>query len=112
MPKYYEELILINFTVHFEEIFFGVPQGLLLGTTILNIWHIDIFLVIKNVKFACYAHDNATYQSVNKEDDVINDVQLFAEINFHQFNENQLKENRDNLNVIWLWAQIMAKKSK
>ena len=57
-------------------------------------------------------HDNAIYQSGNKKDDVINDLQLFAEINFHQFNDNQLKENRDNLNVIRLWAQIMPKKSK
>ena len=58
---------LINLTVQWEKVLFGVPQGLILGRIFFNIFLSDLFLTVKDVSIASYADDNTTYKSVTME---------------------------------------------
>ena len=53
----------------------------------------DLFLVVKDVKFASYIDDNIIYQSGRNVDDVINNLQLSAEKLFRWFSDDQMKGN-------------------
>ena len=63
------------------DILFGVPQGLILGPILSNIFISDLFLVVKDVNFASYADDNTVYQSGKTVDNVIN-VYKYLQKNF------------------------------
>ena len=83
-----------------EEILFGVPQGSILGPILFNIFLNDLFLIVKDVKFASYADDNTIYYSGNETDDVIDSLQLSANKLFLWFADNQMKGNADKCHLI------------
>ena len=83
-----------------EEILFGVPQGSILGPILFNIFLNDLFLIVKDVKFASYADDNTIYYSGNIIEDVINGLQHSANELFNWFADNQMKGNTDKCHLI------------
>ena len=49
---------------------FGVSQWSILGPILLNIFLIDLFLVVQNIDFASYADDNNIYNAGDNIDEV------------------------------------------
>ena len=57
-----------------EEIFSGVPQGLILGPLLLNIFLCDLFLTIEGNYFTNYVDDTTPYVISNNAAEVVSDL--------------------------------------
>ena len=47
------------------EIIFGIPQVLILGPILFNIFLVDFFIIIEDTDIASYADDSAPYLSAD-----------------------------------------------
>ena len=61
-----------------EEILFGVPQGSILGTLLLNIFLCGLFLIMENTDIASYTDDNTPYTNGNSIEEVIQKLENAA----------------------------------
>ena len=71
-----------------------------IGSSFIQCFLSDLFLVVKDVNFASYTDYNTIYQSGKNVDDVINDLQFSAEKRFRWFPDNQMKGNTDKCHLI------------
>ena len=82
------------------KIIFGVPQGLILGPLLFNIFLIDLFFIIKDTDVASYADDNTPYVSIDNIGRVIKSLEETSEILFKWFNDNLMKINPDKCHLL------------
>ena len=83
-----------------EEILFGVPQGLILGPLLFNIFLSDLFFIMNDVEFASYADGNTPFFVGDDLNDVILKLQYASKTLFKWFNDNQMKANPDKCHFI------------
>ena len=62
------------------ETIFRVPQGLILGPALFNIFLIDLFCIIEDTDIASYADDNTPNVSIDNLDGVIKSLEEASEI--------------------------------
>ena len=61
-----------------QDILSGIPQGSIPGTLLFNIFLCDLFLIINNIDFACYADDNIPYTTDESAEKVIHKLEIEA----------------------------------
>ena len=83
-----------------EEIFFGVPQGSILGPLLFNIFMCDLFLIMNKVDFESYADDNTPYVIGNGVKEAINSLKEVSDELFYWFANNQMKANLDKCHLL------------
>ena len=82
------------------EIIFGVPQRLILGPLLFNIFLSDLFFIIEDTDIASYADDNTTYVIADNIDRVIKSLEEASEILFKWFNDNLMRINADKCHLL------------
>ena len=94
-----------SFSDCFEAIL-GVPQGLILGPHVFNIFFADLFLVLKDLDIAnndntllITPDDNTLFTSANKIDDLIDSLEKPSSRLFKWFKDNLFKGNLDKCHL-------------
>ena len=83
-----------------SEIFYGVPQGSILGPLLFNIFLADLFLFIPNIDIANYADDNTPYATGMDANRVLEELRNTSDILLNWFNINLMKANPDKSHLI------------
>ena len=82
------------------EFIFGVPQGLILGPLLFNIFLSDLFLVLKDVNIANFADDNTPFKSAINTDDLIDSLEKAFSSLFKWFNDSLFKGSPDKCHLL------------
>ena len=74
-----------------KEMFYGNPQGSILGTLIFNIFMCDLFYFLEGVAVASYADDTTPYTANKTNDLVIKKIEHFSELFFKWIDFNYME---------------------
>ena len=72
---------------------FGVPQGLILGPLLFNIFICDMFYFLEGFDIANYADDSTPYCAGKNAESVANNLEQSSTILFKWLNNNYMKVN-------------------
>ena len=76
-----------------REIFYGVPQGSILGPLIFSIFLCNLFYFLESVPVTSYANDITPYSANKTNDLVIKEIEHFSEVLLKWFDFNYMKIN-------------------
>ena len=89
-----KERVNINDTYSsWSEIFFGVPQGSILGPLLFNIFICDMFYFLEDFDIANYADDSTPHWAGKSAEFVLNNLEQLSTILFKWLNNNYMKVN-------------------
>ena len=71
-----------------KDIFYGIPQGSILGPLIFNIFLCDLFYFLEGIVVASYADDTRPYGDSKTNDVVRKEIEHFSEVIFKWFDLN------------------------
>ena len=83
-----------------KDIFYGVPQGSILGPFLFNIHLCDLFYSLEDLDIASYADDTTIYTVNEKKVSVISALETSSSLLFGWFNNNFMKANSDKSHLI------------
>ena len=83
-----------------RNIFYGVPQGSILGPLLFNIYINDVFLFSKHFNMANYADDCSPYEFSDSIDEVILKLQNDSKSLIEWYESNYLKPNPDKWHLL------------
>ena len=86
-----------------KDIFYGVPQGSILGPLLFNIHLCDLFYFLEDLDIASYGNDTTTYTL--KKESVIIAVGTSSSLLFGWLNNNLMKANSDKSHFIMTCAE-------
>ena len=84
-----------------KDIFYGIPQGSILGPLIFNIFLCDLFYFLEGVAVASYADDTTPYTANKTNDLVIKEIEHFSEVLFKWFDFNYMKINCEKSHMLF-----------
>ena len=84
-----------------KEIFYGFPQGSILGRLIFNIFLCDLFYFLEGVAVSSYADDTTPYTANKTNDLVIKEIEHFSEVLFKWFDFNYMKTNSGKSHILF-----------
>ena len=94
-----------------KDIFYGVPQGFVLGPLLFNIHLCDLFYFLEDLDIASYADDTTAddtkIYTVNEEKgSVISALETSSSLLFGRFNNNFMKANSDKSHLIMSCIEV------
>ena len=88
-----------------KDIFYGVPQGSILGPLLFNIHLCDLFYFLEDLDIASYVDDTTIYTVSEKKESVIRALETSSSLLFGWFNNNFMKANSDKSHLIMSCAE-------
>ena len=83
-----------------KDIFWGVPQGSILGPLLFNIHLCDLFYFLEDLDIPSYADDTTIYTVSEKKESVIRALETSSSLLFGWVNNNFMKANSDKSNLL------------
>ena len=83
-----------------EEIFSGVPQGLIMDPLLFNKFLCDLFLTIEGNYFTNYADDTTPYVIGNNAEEVVSELKAITQKLFTWFAQNEMKANLNKCHLL------------
>ena len=77
------------------KVLFGVPQRLILGLFLFNIFFADLFFTVNSMDIANYVHKNTPYTTANDIDNLIASPEEVSKCLFTWFDNILIKSNGD-----------------
>ena len=83
-----------------KDIFYGIPQESILGSSIFNIFLCDLFYFLEGVAVASYVDDTTPYTASKTNDLVIKEIEHFSKVLFKWFDFHYMKINSGKSHVL------------
>ena len=83
-----------------QDILFGVPQGLVLDPLLFNIFLADLFFTLNTTEIANYADDTTPYAASDNIDDLISFLEKCSKDLLKWFDDNIMKSNPDKYHLL------------
>ena len=83
-----------------QNVLYGVPQGLILGSLLFNIDLCDLFLIMKHEDIANYADDKTPYVSGKNIDEVVRSLEESPRVTLKLFSDNHFQANASKCHVL------------
>ena len=90
----------------YRDIKYGVPQGLILGTLLFNIFLNGIFFFVKDSNITNYAEDNTPYAAEDSVEKLLETLERETNILLEWFKVNEMKSNTDKCHLIIVNNQV------
>ena len=84
-----------------EEMFYGIPQGSILGPLIFNIFLCDLIYLMEGVAVASSADDTTPYSATKTNDLTIKKIEHFFEVLFQWLDFNYMKINTEKSHILF-----------
>ena len=82
------------------KLYWGVPQGSILGPHLFIIFLADLFFVVNSTDIANYADDNTPYATANGIDSLIASLEETSKSLFTWFDNNLMKSNAHKCHLL------------
>ena len=83
-----------------QDTLFGVPQGSLLGSLLINIFLADLFFTLNNTEIGNYVDDTTPYAVSDNIDDLISSLERSSKDLLKWFDDNLMKSNPDKCHLL------------
>ena len=92
-----------NAYISWKEKFCDIPQGLISGPLIFNIFLCNLIYFLEGITVASCVDDSTPYSATKTNDLIIKEIEHFSEVLFQYFDFRYVKINTEKSHILFSW---------